>query len=157
MAHSEDPFYLVRADVLPEAIQKTIEAKRMLETGEAHTVQEAVEKAGISRSSFYKYRDSVFPFNAMMKEKIITLSLTLEHRSGVLSSVLGYLASLGCNVLTIHQTIPLQGDGQCGSLRGHGSGDEKGDGDHRRPSGASGRPVGDSGRLRRVNEAGQEG
>jgi chorismate mutase len=109
MAHSEDPFYLVRADVLPEAIQKTIEAKRMLETGEAHTVQEAVEKAGISRSSFYKYRDSVFPFNAMMKEKIITLSLTLEHRSGVLSSVLGYLASLGCNVLTIHQTIPLQG------------------------------------------------
>ena len=113
MAHSEDPFYLVRADVLPEAIQKTIEAKRMLETGEAHTVQEAVEKAGISRSSFYKYRDSVFPFNAMMKEKIITLSLMLEHRSGVLSNVLGYLASLGCNVLTIHQTIPLQG-GQCG-------------------------------------------
>ena len=109
MAHSEDPFYLATAYVLPEAIQKTIEAKRMLETGEAHTVQEAVEKAGISRSSFYKYRDSVFPFNAMMKEKIITLSLTLEHRSGVLSSVLGYLASLGCNVLTIHQTIPLQG------------------------------------------------
>jgi chorismate mutase len=68
-----------------------------------------VERVGLSRSSFYKYRDSVFPFNAMMKEKIITLSLMLEHRSGVLSNVLGYLASLGCNVLTIHQTIPLQG------------------------------------------------
>lgn len=109
MAHPEDPFYLVRADVLPEAIQKTIEAKRLLETKEVHTVQEAVERVGLSRSSFYKYRDSVFPFNAMMKEKIITLSLMLEHRSGVLSNVLGYLASLGCNVLTIHQTIPLQG------------------------------------------------
>lgn len=109
MARPEDPFYLVRADVLPEAIQKTIEAKKLLETGEVTTVQEAVEKVGLSRSSFYKYRDSVFPFNAMMKEKIITLSLTLEHRSGVLSRVLGYLASLGCNVLTIHQTIPLQG------------------------------------------------
>jgi len=105
----QDPFALVRIDMLPEAIQKTLEAKRLLETGVVDKVQEAVERVGISRSSFYKYRDSVFPFHSMMKEKIVTISMILEHRSGVLSSVLGFLAQVKANVLTIHQTIPLQG------------------------------------------------
>lgn len=106
----EDPFVLVRVEMLPEAIQKTLEAKKLLETGMAKTVQEAVEHVGISRSSFYKYKDSVFPFNQMVKEKIVTISMILEHRAGVLSSVLGFLAASEANVLTIHQTIPLQGE-----------------------------------------------
>ncbi|MBA4496174.1 ACT domain-containing protein [Paenactinomyces guangxiensis] len=106
----EDPFVLVRAEMLPEAIQKTLEAKKLLETGAVATVQEAVEQVGISRSSFYKYKDSVFPFNKMVKEKIVTVSMILEHRAGVLSSVLGFLAASEANVLTIHQTIPLQGE-----------------------------------------------
>jgi chorismate mutase len=105
-----DAFALVRVEMLPEAIQKTLEAKKLLETGEVAKVQEAVERVGISRSSFYKYKDSVFPFNAMVKEKIVTISLILEHRSGVLSQVLGYLAAAKASVLTIHQTIPLQGE-----------------------------------------------
>lgn len=88
---------------------KTVEAKELLESGEVETVGEAVKRVGLSRSAFYKYKDGIYPFNAMMKEKIITVSLNLEHRSGVLSEVLGFVASAGGNVLTINQTIPLQG------------------------------------------------
>lgn len=105
----EEKFYLVHAHILPEAIMKTVEAKELLESGEVETVGEAVKRVGLSRSAFYKYKDGIYPFNAMMKEKIITVSLNLEHRSGVLSEVLGFVASAGGNVLTINQTIPLQG------------------------------------------------
>lgn len=109
MGSQEEAYYLVRADILPEAIQKTIKVKQLLASGEVSTVQEAVEQVGLSRSSFYKYKEGVHPFNAMMKEKIVTISVSLEHRAGVLSAMLGYLAEQGGNVLTIHQTIPLQG------------------------------------------------
>lgn len=109
MGFEADAYYLVKGELLPEAIQKTVEAKQLLAKGEVRTVQEAVERVGLSRSSFYKYKDGIFPFNAMVKSKIVTISLTLEHRSGVLSQVLRYLADHGGNVLTIHQTIPLQG------------------------------------------------
>jgi chorismate mutase len=105
----EEPFVLVRAEMLPEAMQKTLEAKKLLEAGDVSTVQEAVEKVGLSRSSFYKYKDSVFPFHSQGKRTIVTLSFVLEHRAGVLSNVLGSLARAEANVLTIHQTIPLQG------------------------------------------------
>lgn len=104
-----ETYYLIRSDMLPEAIQKTVEAKSLLASGEVQTVQEAVERVEMSRSSFYKYKDGVYPFNALMKEKIITISLTLEHRAGVLSGILLYLANQRGNVLTINQTIPLQG------------------------------------------------
>jgi chorismate mutase len=109
MGKKEEKYYLVNADILPEAIIKTIEAKELLASGEANTVHEAVERAGLSRSAFYKYKDGIFPFNAMMKERIVTVSLDLEHRSGVLSKVLSSIAHIEGNVLTINQTIPLQG------------------------------------------------
>lgn len=109
MTKREEKFYLIRSDILPESIAKTIEAKELLETGEVDTVNEAVERVGLSRSAFYKYKDGIFPFNAMMSGEIITVMLTLEHRSGVLSRVLTYVAEKGGNVLTINQTIPLQG------------------------------------------------
>ncbi|SDW26835.1 chorismate mutase [Marininema mesophilum] len=104
-----DTYYLIRSDMLPEAVQKTVEAKELLASGAVQTVQDAVEQVGMSRSSFYKYKDAVYPFNALMKEKIITVSLSLEHRSGVLSGILSYLTLQRGNVLTINQTIPLQG------------------------------------------------
>lgn len=109
MSPKDETYYLIRSDMLPEAIRKTVKAKSMLASGEVLTVQEAVERVGMSRSSFYKYKDGVYPFNALMKEKIVTVSLTLEHRAGVLSGILSYLAMYRGNVLTIHQTIPLQG------------------------------------------------
>jgi chorismate mutase len=102
-------FYLVREDVLPEAMKKTLDAKEMLERGKVESVWDAVQKVDLSRSAFYKYRDTVFPFHTIVKERLITLFFHLEDRSGTLSQLLGVVASSGCNVLTIHQTIPLQG------------------------------------------------
>lgn len=104
-----EKFYLVREDVLPEAMQKTLEAKQLLERGHAGSVWEAVRSVDLSRSAFYKYRDTVFPFHTVVKEKIITLFFHLEDRSGTLSQLLELVATCGGNILTIHQTIPLQG------------------------------------------------
>lgn len=105
----EETYYLVRSDLLPEAILKTIEAKQLLAKGIVETVMEAVQRTGISRSAFYKYKEGVFPVQAVMKEKIIVVSMNLDHKTGILSKVLRYIAETGCNVLTINQAIPLQG------------------------------------------------
>ncbi|MBD8069340.1 ACT domain-containing protein [Bacillus sp. PS06] len=105
----DEKFYLVREDVLPEAIRKTLEAKELLERGKADSIAIAAQQVDLSRSAFYKYRDTVFPFHAMVKEQIISLFFHLEDRSGTLSELLSIVAQAGCNVLTIHQTIPLRG------------------------------------------------
>ncbi|MWC28765.1 ACT domain-containing protein [Paenibacillus sp. MMS18-CY102] len=102
-------YYVVREDILPEAIVKTIQVKDMLKRGEAATVHEAVERVGLSRSAFYKYKDGVYPLSELDRERIVTVSMDLDHRSGILSRVLGLVAGLEGNVLTINQSIPLQG------------------------------------------------
>ncbi|MDR7077942.1 chorismate mutase [Neobacillus niacini] len=102
-------FYLIREDVLPEAMKKTLDVKEMLERGKAESIWDAVQQVDLSRSAYYKYRDTVFPFSTIVKERLVTLFFHLEDRSGTLSKLLGVVASSGCNVLTIHQTIPLQG------------------------------------------------
>lgn len=104
-----DRYYLVREDILPEAVLKTMQAKELLAQGGAKTIHEAVDKVGLSRSAFYKYKDGIFPLSKLERERIVTISMDLEHRSGILSKVLALIAELGGNVLTIHQTIPLQG------------------------------------------------
>lgn len=104
-----EQFYLVREDVLSESMKKTLEAKALIQRGQAETVFDAVQAVDLSRSAFYKYRDSVFPFHTIVKEQIITLLFHLEDRSGTLSKLLGEVADAGCNVMTIHQSIPLQG------------------------------------------------
>jgi chorismate mutase len=109
MDKSDKKFYLVREDVLPEAMKKTLEVKEMIERGKVESVWEAVRQVDLSRSAFYKYRDTVFPFSTIKKERLVSLFFHLEDRSGTLSKLLGVVASSGCNVLTIHQTIPLQG------------------------------------------------
>ncbi|TYR82278.1 ACT domain-containing protein [Priestia megaterium] len=102
-------FYLVREDVLPEAMKKTLDAKLLIERGKSESVADAVQAVDLSRSAFYKYRDTVFPFQTIVTQRIISLFFHLEDRSGTLSHLLSVVASSGCNVLTIHQTIPLQG------------------------------------------------
>lgn len=109
MSQSSDQFYLVKKEMLTESMLKTIEVKMLLEQGKAKTVNEAIKKVGISRSAYYKYRDSIFPFHTMVKEKMITLSILLEDRTGTLSELLQIIARSNGNVLTINQTIPLQG------------------------------------------------
>jgi len=102
-------YFVVREDMLPEGIAKTIQVKEMLNRGEAVTVHEAVERIGISRSAFYKYKDGVYPLSEMARDRIVTISMDLEHRSGILSTVLALVAGQSGNVLTINQSIPLQG------------------------------------------------
>ncbi len=109
MDHADEKFYLIRSDILPEAILKTVQAKKLVESGEVNTVNQAVERVGLSRSAYYKYKDGIFPFNTVARQQIVTISMILEHRSGVLSQVLSFVADQGGNVLTINQTIPLQG------------------------------------------------
>jgi chorismate mutase len=105
---SEEKFFLVHEDVLPDAMKKTLEVKTLMEQ-KGLSVSAATLQADLSRSAFYKYRDMIFPFQAMVKEQIVTIFLTLEDRSGTLSKILTIIAAARGNVLTIHQTIPLQG------------------------------------------------
>ena len=109
MNNQKSVFYLVREEILPEAIKKTIKVKELLKRGEARTINDAVEKMELSRSAYYKYKDYVFPFYEARKEKIVTLALLLEHKPGVLSRVLNTIANDKGSVLTINQGIPLQG------------------------------------------------
>ena len=109
MAGREPRFFLVREDVLPEAINKTVQAKELLMRGDAANVAEAVEKVCLSRSAFYKYRDKVYPFHRWQQDQTVTMELTLEHRSGVLSALLSNIAAVGGNVVTINQNLPQQG------------------------------------------------
>ncbi|OIJ16773.1 ACT domain-containing protein [Anaerobacillus alkalilacustris] len=90
-------------------MQKTLEAKALIDSGKVRNINEAVQAVDLSRSAYYKYKDGIFPFHKMVKEKIITLSIHLEDRSGTLSKLLSVVADAGSNVLTINQTIPLQG------------------------------------------------
>lgn len=102
-------YYLIEAAALPEVFLKVAEAKRMLETGEAATVNEATKATGISRSAFYKYRDSLMPFQNLMAGRIITFQLMLKDRTGVLAGILSIFSYCGANILTINQNIPSNG------------------------------------------------
>ena len=102
-------FFIVEASALPEIFLKVAEAKRMLETGETDKVNEATKAVGISRSAFYKYRDSIAPFQNLMAGRIINFQMMLKNKAGVLSSLLSIFASSGANILTINQSIPTGG------------------------------------------------
>lgn len=109
MSKPKKDFLLVSKDILPEAILKTAQAKELLAKFDVLTINEACERVEISRSAFYKYKDGVLPFYEGTTEKIITLSLLLVDKAGILSNVLNFIASIKGNILTINQGIPLQG------------------------------------------------
>jgi len=100
-------FIIVESAAMPDVFMKTLEAKRLMETGECRSVQEAAKAAGISRSAFYKYKDSVFALSEHVKGRNITLAMNLEDTPGLLSRALNVLARGGVNILTINQTIPI--------------------------------------------------
>ncbi|MGB9840043.1 ACT domain-containing protein [Thermovenabulum sp.] len=101
--------YIVKEEILPEVLKKTVKAKELIKNKTVKTVNEACEKVGISRSAFYKYKDYIFPFYEASLGKIITIALILEHKPGVLSGILEEIAKARGNVLTINQNIPIQG------------------------------------------------
>lgn len=110
MTEREQPkFYLVQADMLPEIFLKVVHARELLTTGQAKTVSDAVNQVGISRSAFYKYKDSVIPFRDMTQGRIFTFNMVLLDKQGSLSNVLAIFASVGANILTINQSIPSDG------------------------------------------------
>ena len=102
-------YYIVEASALPEVFLKVAEAKRLLSTGEAATVNEATRMTDISRSAFYKYRDSVLPFQNMMTGRIITFQLLLHDKPGLLSNVLEIFALKKANIITINSIVPTNG------------------------------------------------
>ena len=107
--NSSSRYYLVAAEVLPEIFLKVAEANRLLRAGEVATAGDAAKAVGISRSAYYKYRDAIQPFTDMTTGHIITFYALLKNRSGVLSNVLSVFARSGANILTINQTIPING------------------------------------------------
>ncbi len=102
-------YYLIEASALPEVFLKVAEAKRLLSTGEASTVNEATRMTGISRSAFYKYRDAILPFQNMTAGRIITFQFMVHDEPGVLSAVLSDIAKYQANILTINSIIPTNG------------------------------------------------
>lgn len=102
-------YFVVKQKAVPEVLLKVVEAKRLLETERAITVQEATDQVGISRSSFYKYKDDIFPFYDNTKGKTITLVVQMEDIQGLLSDLLHVVADYRANILTIHQSIPVNG------------------------------------------------
>lgn len=105
----KDNYYVVKKKALPEVLLKVVEAKRLLESQKVMTVQEATDKVELSRSSFYKYKDDIFPFHENTKGKTITFVIQVDDEPGLLSQVLGIIANYKANILTIHQTIPING------------------------------------------------
>ena len=102
-------YYIVEASALPEVFLKVAEAKRLLSTGEATTVNEATKMTDISRSAFYKYRDAVLPFQNMMTGRIITYQILLHDEPGRLSEILGLFAAARANIMTINSIVPTNG------------------------------------------------
>jgi len=102
-------FFIVDKSVLPEIFLKVMEVKNLLESKKEKTVQDAVNKVGISRSAFYKYRDAVHPLYENTRGKTVTISTNLDNTPGLLSAVLNSIATEGANILTINQTIPING------------------------------------------------
>lgn len=103
----EQKYYLIEAAALPEIFLKVAEVKRLLETGELDKVSDATRQVGISRSAFYKYKDSILPFQNLMAGRIITFQMLLRDTAGLLSKLLTVFADVGANILTINQSIPV--------------------------------------------------
>jgi len=102
-------FYLIEKSVLPDVFSKVIEAKTLLRTGQCKTINDAAKKANISRSVFYKYKDSVHEFVEKDKKNILTIILYLSDEVGALSRVLNLISSVGASILTINQNVPVNG------------------------------------------------
>ena len=105
----KNQYYVLKEKAVPEVLLKVVEAKRLLDSGKMTSVLDATESVGISRSSFYKYKDDIFPYHETEKGKTITMVIQLDDKPGLLSVVSRVLADFKVNVLTIHQSIPING------------------------------------------------
>lgn len=104
---SMDKYYLVSSAILPDVIDKVVEAQSLLASGKAKRICEAVRMVGISRGTFYRYKDSVFPFDQDHSQRKAIITLIVQDEKGTLSMILARIAQLNCNILAINQTIPI--------------------------------------------------
>lgn len=106
---SDSEFFLVKSDVLPEVFIKVMAVKRLLSSGKADSVNEAVQRVGLSRSAYYKYKDAVLPFFETSRGRPVTLIFAVENFPGILSGIINCMARVKANILTINQNIPING------------------------------------------------
>lgn len=105
----DDKYFIVKKKAVPEVLLKVVEAKRLIESERVMTIQDAADAVGMSRSSFYKYKEDIFPFHENNRGKTINLMLQMDDIPGLLSTVLNQIAKSNANILTIHQSIPIGG------------------------------------------------
>lgn len=105
----DSEFFLVKSDVLPEVFVKVMAVKRLLNAGKAESVNEAVQRIGLSRSAYYKYKDAVLPFYESSRGRPVTLIFAVENFPGILSGIINCMAKAKANILTINQNIPING------------------------------------------------
>ncbi len=105
----ENKYYVVKRKAIPEVLLKVVEAKKLLNHDRNMTISEAADRVNISRSSFYKYKDDIFLFNDTSKGRTITLAMQILDERGLLSEILSIVSKHHANILTIHQSIPLNG------------------------------------------------
>lgn len=102
-------YYVLKEKAVPEVLLKVVEAKRLFDSGKVDSVQDATDAVGISRSSFYKYKDDIFPYHENERGRTITLVIQLADEPGLLSSILRAIDKYKYNILTIHQSVPING------------------------------------------------
>ena len=102
-------YYVVSGDILPDVLEQVMQARILLQTGKAKRISEAVKMVGISRGTYYKYKDAVFSFNAEQSNRKAIISMILRNEKGTLSKVLSLVSVKQVNVLAINQTIPING------------------------------------------------
>ena len=100
-------YYVIKKKALPEVLLAVVKAKELLDSQRVSTIQEATAQVGISRSSFYKYKDDIFPFSVDAKGRTITCMIQLKDKPGLLADIMTKVANSKGNILTVHQTIPI--------------------------------------------------
>lgn len=105
----ESRFFMIKDKSLPEVFHKVLTAKEMIYTGKAKDISEATKAVGISRSTYYKYKDDIFPMSQEVNSKKATLVVSLIHGSGNLSKVVDCIVFNKGNLMTINQDIPING------------------------------------------------
>lgn len=105
----KERLFVVSENALPEVLLQVVEAKKLLELNKTMTIGEAAFKVGISRSSFYKYKDKINPFYEGSKGRAVSFLVAMDDRQGALSEVLREVAAQGISILTIHQSVPVSG------------------------------------------------
>ena len=102
-------FYLIREDVLPESVIKTLKVKDALKNNSNLSIYDAVKQFNLSRSAFYKYRETIFPVDEkILDQREFTLILYVNDIVGMLAQVLNAISQLQLSVLTIHQSVPIE-------------------------------------------------